>query len=130
MVIIPDRPFIGRRRRRRVPPALPVPAAPVLVAASYQPGDSVTLEFDRAIDVSAFLGEQVHVNDPVTLGSLWAALGAATLLDAVTLRVGLEEIDAATGSVVTLTAPATTGIRSVVGALPWAGVSGVELPFG
>jgi hypothetical protein len=128
-------PLIYRKRRpatsRRKPPT-PVPG-PVLVAASYDVlTPSLTLTFDRPVDLAGEGGvlnaETITVHDGINgieqLNTPDAA-GAGTT----TLVVTLFPNAAWAGEGVTLSAGAGTGIVAADDSTPWAGVTSLELPF-
>src|SRR4051812_18352562 len=106
MLFIP--PPIFRRRRRFKPSgaSAPAPVGPLtLVSAVYNSHSprNVELVFDRAIDISALLKNQIAV----FVGSahtIYVGTGTPTLLDPVTLHVPLIVHTSATGSGVKLTA--------------------------
>ena len=124
---------IGRRRRQAGATSPVPPTALTLVAAAYQRGEWLEMAFDYAIDIGAYDGQAVFVNDADDTGNVYVAAGAATLISPTSVRVGLIEFESAGGSGITLTAPATTGIVAAgggPGAPGWAGVTNLELPFG
>src|SRR5688572_16616974 len=99
----------GRRKPRRPTPAptptpTPTPTAPVLVAAAYEVGVAVTMEFDQAIDVGAMSVASVLVDDAPETGWRWEGTGAASLLTPTTVRVELSILGTAVGSDIRLTA--------------------------
>lgn len=123
-------PIYQKRDRpiRTKPVAPPAPGVLTLIAATYEPGESVTLTFDRAIDLGEVRVDRMRLND-ATADSLYSgsdpfAVGA----DAV--RVTLSYEGDSTGPSVRLTAPATVLILPADGGPAWAGVSGLTLPFG
>jgi hypothetical protein len=70
------------RARKRKATATSAPTPPVdlvLVSATYDPGLSVTLTFDRPIDVSGFDGSVVFVRDGVN-SFMYDATGGAVLM--------------------------------------------------
>jgi hypothetical protein len=100
-----------------------------LVAATYDVGSSITLKFNQPIDISQLNGPAITVNDSLN-GTIFVGLdGPATRVDAVTVRVELEEDGPFAGQTTTLDAADDTRIRSVPGAKGWAGVSGMKLPY-
>jgi hypothetical protein len=120
-----------RVRRKRKQGASAEPAPPValnLVAATYDPGLSVTLTFDRAIDVSGFNGSFVIVRDGDN-SFLYDAMGGAVLMgpNVVELTLVLVEGDSSVG--VTMTVSPENGIVAVDDGGAWGGASDVELPF-
>jgi hypothetical protein len=100
-----------------------------LVAASYVDGATLTLEFDRPINISAFVGDAVFVSDADYTGETWIATGVATLLSPTTMCVGLVDFEGSSGTGITLNAPDTTGIVAVDGGAAWDGVTDLALPF-
>ena len=128
-------PFRGTRRRDRrrqfaPPPPPPPPVAPTLVAASYTPGtQTLRLEFDRAIDSSGLVGNQVLVDDSST-GVEYEATGAVTVVDAATIEVVMAEVQAMSIPATVLHASAGNGVVAADGGGAWAGVSALALPFG
>ena len=100
----------------------------MLVAATYQAGVSVTLTFNQAIDLSAFNGEAVVVEDGPGYVT-YIGSGGVTPIGSTGVRLGLVAFEEGAGSVVTLNAPATTGLTAVNGGGTWAGVMNVLLPF-
>src|SRR5436190_20443561 len=132
-MLLPAPPLFPRKRKGRAKaPSTPPPAALTLVAATYQLDDSpftVSLEFDRAIDIAAFNGSQVTLNDGGINSVEYRATGPASLLDPTTLVVVLEEIDSYVGPDELLTASSATGIVAVDDGGAWAGVTDLVLPF-
>ena len=101
----------------------------MLVAATYEEVVSVSLTFDRAIDIAGLAGAQITVDDGAVSGILYAATGVATLTDPQTVRIELSEVGVSGDPVTQLTASAGTGIVTVDDGGTWDGVSDVELPF-
>jgi Ni,Fe-hydrogenase I small subunit len=108
-----------------------VPVAPLtLVSAAYD-NDSVTLTltFDRAIDIAGIVvGEDVIVDDGAITGSVYEADGA-TLVGPESVRFTLTGIGDSTSSITTLTATSATGIVAVDNGGTWGGVTALELPW-
>ena len=127
LIIRPIPSFLRRSRVNRIPP-MP-PTALTLLAATYQSGAWIELSFSYAIDISELDGAAIFVEDGPG-GVLWIAIGSATQTGSTSVRIGLVEFESASGSAITLTAPATTGIRVYGGSGTWAGVTNVALPFG
>ena len=101
----------------------------MLIAATYQEGESVTLTFNQAMDISAFDGEQVFLDDSTYTLRSYTATGGATLLSPTTMRAMLVDFENSQSQAVVLDAPATTGITAVNGGGTWAGVNNLYLPF-
>ena len=129
MLLIPD--FLSSRRRERTSiTATPPPSSLTLVAAAYVDNAFLDLTFDQAIDVSAFDGDGVFVDDAVDALLTFIAIGGAELLSATAVRIELVEFENATGTGVTLTAPNNTGIVASNGGAAWTGCTGLALPVG
>jgi hypothetical protein len=101
----------------------------VLVSAWFDDTGFVILGFDQAIDIAALVGSAIVVNAPIVTEWEYVATGTPVLEDPATVRIGLVELAPASGDVVLLTAASDNGIVAAIGAAPWAGVSGVALPF-
>ena len=126
-----------RRRKRQAqrlppapPPPPPPPAALVLVSATYDVGiPSVRLTFDRAIDIGAFNGTTVVVDDAADSGNAYQGTGGAFHVGANALEIFLVDPTPATGTGTTLSTGAGNGIVAVDDGGTWAGVLGLALPF-
>ena len=130
-MLLPATPHYRRRRGRttRTPPA-PVTPALALVGASYDSGQgSVTLAFNRPVNVAGYQDGQVKVNDGVTHLSEFNANGPGGLLDPNTVQFSLESDGPSTVSDVRLNATALNGIVAADDGEPWAGVSNLALPY-
>jgi hypothetical protein len=127
-IFIPARRRVGRKRGVGAASS-PGPAALTLVSAVYSPATAITLTFDRPIDISAIVGSAIRVNDGVNESTLWQATGSVTLMDPVTVELGLAVLGPPQGPGVTLTALGTNGIVAVDDGAAWAGAVHVELPF-
>jgi hypothetical protein len=125
-IVIPNIPFIGKRKR----PALPVAATgPVLVAASYAPGDlTLSLSFDRAVDVSAIVPGQFIVFDG-DQDVEWGGTAETWQDSPENLTMVMIENGEYTGEGTTLTVTSTSGIVAAEGGAAFAGVTELELPF-
>ena len=121
---------IGRRRYRATATQIPL-AALVLVSAVLGEEDPalLTLAFDRAVDLSAFDGSQVIVNDGALVGKVYAATGPVTMLSPTTVAIVLVDVSEDYEPGVTLTASAATGIVAVDDGGAWDGVTDLALPF-
>jgi hypothetical protein len=128
-------PLIHRKRKR--PAARPrprTPAALVLVAADFDagavPAPTLTLSFDRAIDIAEVEPSQVSVDDGPSSGSIWVGgAGTPTLVDPQTVRVPMSEFSASASPATMLTATAASGIRAADDGGTWPGVTDLELPL-
>jgi hypothetical protein len=118
-------PKYQRRRNIRFGPATTTPptppAAPELVMATYDDGETVTLYFNEPIDVSQLDGEQIMVEDGTYAGSSFTAIGPVQLLNPTTVRLGLVVFETSTSTDVLLDAQPSCGIRNQQG-VAWAGV--------
>ncbi len=128
MIVNP--PAMYRRRPSRTPREAPAPVALVLVKVSYDEGNWVRLEFDRAIDSGAIVGSAIIVDDEELSGRRYAATAGTVVTSPVAVRAFLTDIGPATGSGITLTASAGNGIVAADDGAAWLGVSGVAIPFG
>jgi hypothetical protein len=101
-----------------------------LVSAAYD-NDSVTLTltFDRAIDIDAIDVTQVVVDDDVFTGSRLVGFESAVLVNATTVRVPLNPIDGAMHPDIHLTVEPGNGIVAVDDGGTWSGVTALELPW-
>jgi hypothetical protein len=125
MILIPPTPFVSRRRN--TPQAAP---SITLVAAVYNSDSSyVDLTFDVAIDIAAMDCEKIYVDDGVTMGFVYQGITGPELVNPTTVRVLLNGIAESTASDVRLTVQAGNGIVPTGGGDPWAGVTGLVLPF-
>ena len=131
MIHLSTLPFRKRRgrRRRTPPPAPPAPAALTLTAATYDPaGPTVTLSFDRAIDVAGLVASQVTVDDAGDTGFSYAGTAVASQPTPQSVVVALAPAGSPEGPTV-LNATASTGIVADDDGGTWAGVTDLELPF-
>ena len=122
-------PFRKRRRRvRRKPAAIVAPLT--LVSAAYDAGGpAVTLTFDRAVDVSAFSGGDVLVDDATFNGMRYTGEVAEVEGPPTVVRVLLTDVGDDLGAGVTLTATAGNGIVAAGDGAAWAGVTDLGLPW-
>jgi hypothetical protein len=102
----------------------------MLVAATYD-NDSVTLTltFDRAIDIEGIVGGDIIVNDADITANLYEATGPATMLSPTTVRIELIGVSESTGTGVRLSAGAANGIVAVDDGGTWGGADALALPF-
>ena len=131
MLVIPPSEFRKRRGRPKRSAPATQPVALVLVSATLDlSGPSVTLAFDRAIDIAGIVPAQVLVDDAVTAGYRFAGSGTVVLVNAVTVQVELVDVGPSVQPGVHLDASAGTGIVAVDDGGTWGGVTNLELPFG
>jgi hypothetical protein len=119
------------RHGRRTPPpqgAAPAPRPPTLVSAVCDESPSLTLAFDRAIDVSGIDVATFRVSIGV-MGFTYAGYDTAIVVNPTTVQILLSGIEEYAGPGVILTAAAGNGIVAADGGLAWAGVVGLSLPF-
>ena len=128
MMMIPEFTRRGRRSGLTNTPT-PTPTAPVLVAAAYEIGAAVTMEFDQAIDIGAMSVASVLVDDAPETGWRWEGTGTPSLQSPTTVRVELSIDGEAVGSAITLTAGPGPNVVAAAGGMAWAGVSDVALPY-
>ena len=81
-------PFIGRRKRRRIPQAAP-PAPLELVAATYETALWVDLTFSRAVNVSGIVGSAIVIYDGELASLVYTGTGTVSQPSPTTVRVGL-----------------------------------------
>jgi hypothetical protein len=132
MLIIPQPIRRDRRKRRALASSEPVPPGQELILESAvfdSDTVTVTLTFDRAIDIAGLVGGDIIVNDADITGNLYEATGAATVLSPATVRIELNGVGESTGTGVRLSAGAGNGIVAVDDGAMWGGVSDLELPF-
>src|SRR5687768_9449741 len=127
MLVIPPAVFRKSpvRPLNQRPPVPPAPLALTLVAASYvqtspaltlvsasydQTAPALTLVFNQAVDIGAFNGAAIQVDDAQHNLALYDGGGGVELLGPATVRVTLTEISPATGPGVRLTASGASGI--------------------
>jgi hypothetical protein len=127
-IFLPARSRVARKRKLIATSEPAPPVDLVLVSATYVVGTSVTLTFDRAIDVAGFDGQYVIVRDgPNSL--LYDAMGGAVLMgpNVAELTLVLLEGDSSVG--VTMNVSPDNGIVAVDDGAAWGGVSELPLPF-
>ena len=117
---------------RRAPFPLGPETQLVLTAAAFNyvgPGGALTLVFDRAIDLAAFVPAAITVQDPSGSGLGFAGTGVVDTPNPLTVVVEMGSTGTATGTLDVVTATAGTGIVAVDDGAPWAGVTDLGLPF-
>ena len=115
---------------RKPPRYRPRPAAPrlALVSAACDESPSLTLVFDRPVDVSAINVSLFRVDDG-PLGFTYVGYETPVVVSPTTVRILLTGVGEYAGAGVTLTAPANTGLVAADGGAAWPGVTGLALPF-
>jgi hypothetical protein len=89
---------------------------------------SVTMQFDRAIDVSAMDVTTIRVGTVAT-GALYQGMDGPIVADARTVQVNLTVIDTYPETNVKLFASDQTGIVAADDGGTWSGTGGTGLPF-
>ena len=119
----------GRRRRAAGDADAPLPpGAPTLVTAVCDESPSLTLVFDRPVDVSAIDVASFRVDIGV-LGFTYVGFDAPIIVNPTTVQILLSGIEEYAGPGVILTAAAVNGIVAADGGEAWAGVTDLSLPF-
>src|SRR4051794_7665230 len=118
----------GAGQKRRSSDDAPAVAL-TLVAATWEESPSVTLVFDRPVDVSGMDVTLVRV-DIAPLGFTYVGYEAPIVVNPTTVQILLSGIADYTGPGVILNAPADTGIVASDDGGTWGGCAGLELPFG
>lgn len=122
-------PIPSRSGRSRVQFGRPAPAALNLTAASVDDDATVvTMQFDRAIDVSAMDVTAIRVGT-ITTGNLYQGTDAPSLVDPRTVQVNLAMIDTYPETNEKLFADSENGIKAVDDGGTWSGTGGTLLPF-
>jgi hypothetical protein len=104
----------------------------VLVSASFdiegQGGPTVTLAFDRPIDIAGIDPSQVTVDDAPGAGWRYVGTGVASMPGPASVVIALIEDGSAEGPTA-LNATGATGIVADDDGGTWAGVTALELPY-
>ena len=93
------------------------------------PGAALTLVFDRAIDIAAFVPSAITVEDPSGSGFGFVGTGVVDTPNPLTVVVEMGSTGSAEGTLDVVNATAGTGIVAVDDGAPWSGVSGLGLPY-
>jgi hypothetical protein len=129
-ILVPRIPFIRRRRRASIATTTPPVVELILEAAAFDnDAVTVTLTFDRAIDIAGIVGGDIIVNDADITANLYEATGPATMLSPTTVRIELIGVSESTGTGVRLSAGAANGIVAVDDGGTWGGADALALPF-
>jgi hypothetical protein len=108
---------------------LDTPAQPLaLQSVEYFAGESITLQFDRAIDVSHFDGSQVTIMDAGATQMTYLASNSTTQPDPTQVTLTLVAQGPYTGDTNLMDATALTGIVAVDDGGTWPGVT--DYPIG
>jgi hypothetical protein len=129
MVIPTKTPYRGGKRILSTGPSGGPPPVTglTLVAASYGTF-TLTMSFDRAIDISSFDPTTIYVNDAERAMAMQGG-GEYSLQDDNTIAMSMGEIGDYEGPDTVLQAGANSGIVAVDDHATWAGSAGTELPF-
>ena len=122
-----------RKRRGRVAKSAKIaPPALTLIEAEFTyvgPGATLRLEFDRAIDLDGFNPPAITVQDPSGTGWAYVGTGVVDTPNPQTVVVEMGQTGSAEGTLDVVTATGATGIVAVDDGAPWAGVTGLGLPY-
>jgi hypothetical protein len=116
----------------RKPPlhrARTAPVALTLVAATWEESPSVTLVFDRPVDVSGIDVTLVRV-DIASLGFTYVGFQTPVVVTPTTVQILLTGVAEYAGPGVILNAAAGNGVVAADDGGTWAGVADLALPFG
>lgn len=130
MLVLPPVPF--RRRRGRVKTApVPPPGAPLmLVSADYNESDAtLTLQFDRAVNIAALNGAAITVRDGSIDNAIYNGISAVSMIDPRTIYLTLVSVGPYNIPGVTLTVTAQSGIAAANDGGTWAGATNLAVPF-
>ena len=128
MLNIPTIPFIARRKKQ---PAVIAPAPLTLVAASYDENVAlVTMQFDRAIDISGFVATSLTLQDGDYVGAIYDGHSPFSLIAPDTIRTALFQMTEEAPPGVKLTVSSSNGIVASDDGGTWEGCTDLELPFG
>ena len=116
------------KRHRRKRRSTAGPAELTLVSAEYNPGTSIRLTFNQAIDISAVAVAQITVKDGVHINVIYQGGGTPVAFGANAVDIGLEESGPYAGTEILLTATPLNGIVSADDDEPWAGVTDMVVP--
>lgn len=127
MVTIRKIPFFRRQKKKTS-----VASELTLVAASYQGTDEpfyVTLQFDRAIDITGIDGSQITLKDGEINGRVYQGTGSTSLTGPATVQVELVDVGPYETTETLLTATDSTGIIASDDGGGWGGCTNLEIPF-
>lgn len=119
-----------RRHKRKTIQTNSPPVEPlILTACDWEPGATITMTFDRAIDVSGMEGSQIQVVDGSGTGFLYAATGEAEMIDPTTIVIALNVVEASFDPGPRLNASASNGIVASDDEGAWAGIENAPIPL-
>ncbi len=121
-------PLTVPRYRRKPRLSVSPPVALTLVSAEFDQSGSVTLTFDRPIDIASLNGSAITVDDGAISGTLWQGL-SGMLTGPATVQIELEPYDPSGSADTLLNAGADSGIVAAGGGGTWAGATNLLLPF-
>jgi hypothetical protein len=102
----------------------------MLVTADYNESDgTLTLEFDRAINIAALHGAAITVKDGTYDSTSYNGVSDASLTDPRTVLLTLVSVGSYSVDEVTMSATALSGIVAVNDGGTWPGVTNLALPF-
>ncbi len=128
MLIIPPGPYRKRPARRKKSPA-PAIQPLNLVAADYQGTGTLTLVFDRAVNLDAVAVNEFIVRDGTFMLSEFVGSGTPVLVSANTVELSLLMFAPYEGEQIHLAVGAANGIVAEDDAAPWPGTNDLLLPW-
>ena len=129
-MLLPAPPLFPRERKRKSKKRQLPSTALTLVSATYAEATSVTLVFDRAIDITAASGAAIIVDDGSFTGSRWIGMERPpTLVNPTTVEFEISEEGPAQSAETVLTATSANGIVAVNDSGTWPGTADLELPY-
>lgn len=128
MIVIQSVLFLAHKKKATALPMPPVEPL-VLTACDWEPGTTITLTFDRAIDIAELDGSQIQVVDGSGTGFIYVATGDAEMFDPMTIAIGLNVIEDSFDPGPRLNASATNGIVASGDGGAWAGIENAPIPL-
>jgi hypothetical protein len=112
------------------PLSAPPPPVPLtLISAVFDENEALlTLQFDRAVDISAFVGAAIGVKDGIFNMGQYQGL-SASLIGPASVQITLDTVGSYFESNQLMSATPTTGIVAVDDGGTWPGVTDLPLPF-
>jgi hypothetical protein len=131
MLSIPPAKTAYKRPPKPRPTTGTIVAPLTLVQATYEDDvPDLVLVFSRAINIDAYDGNGVFVNDPTIRNVRWGGIDYWQLLDEVSMVIGLTDLGSPSATGVWLTAAGNNGIVAVDNGEMWDGCTELGLPFG